>query len=551
MWRSGAALLGALALAACATVTPPAPVQSDAYADYLIGRIANMRQDYGAASDRYFAALARTPGDEALLDGAVTASLAAGDEERARRAARMAPRQGGPAYAHIVRAADALSVQRWSMAATELERAEGSAAEELLARILLVWARTGQGNVDDVLVDLAPFAQIRPYGGLFAYQQALALDLAGRGEEALAAYRAADSGGLWLPAGIERHADLLARTGARDAAIALLDTDMNKQNPALAAALARAQAGQPVASERLTAARGAAIGLYGLAAVYQQESDTTHSLAATTLALMLDPNFDGARIAFAQQQARLGHVETARSALARVRPSSPYALTARTIEAWTLLDSGQEEEALAIAEANAADGDIRARRALADMYRSQTRFAEAEPIYSELIAQQQSDWRLYFARGVARERLGRWSEAEADLQRALELSPDQPDVLNYLGYSWVDRGERLEEGLALIRRAVELRPTSGAIIDSLGWAYYRMGDYAQALDYLERAVQLEPADPTLNDHLGDVYWRTGRRIEARFQWQRALTMSPDDPAAIQAKLDAGLPPDPPAHSAER
>ena len=130
------------------------------------------------------------------------------------------------------------------------------------------------------------------------------------------------------------------------------------------------------------------------------------------------------------------------------------------------------------------------------------------------------------------------------MQEALRLSPDQPDVLNYLGYSWIDRGERLDEGLAMIQRAVELRPFSGAIIDRLGWAYFRMGDYPRALDLLERAVELEPSDPTLNDHLGDVYWRMGRRIEARFQWERALSFEPEEPDTIRAKLEAGLPAEP-------
>jgi Flp pilus assembly protein TadD len=185
------------------------------------------------------------------------------------------------------------------------------------------------------------------------------------------------------------------------------------------------------------------------------------------------------------------------------------------------------------------------------MYRSMELFAEAEPIYTVLMAVQPQDWRLYFSRGIARERLQRWPEAEADLQRALELAPEQPDVMNYLGYTWIDRGERLQEGLAMVQRAVELRPHSGAIIDSLGWAYFRLGDYTQALEHLERAVELEPADPTLNDHLGDVYWRLDRRIEARFQWQRALTLDPDNPEAIQAKLANGLPPAPPTNSAAR
>lgn len=551
MLRLAALAAAGLGLAACATVSgAPAP-RSSAYADYLIGRVANARDDYSAASDRYFSALSRAPQDRALLEGALLASLAAGDEARARRAARMAPRTDAPAYAHLIRASDALVAQRWRSSAQELDALEGAAVEEIIGRMLIVWAHAGERRVEEGVAEMAPLTQIRPYGGLFIYQQAMALDYAGRQSEALAAYQMAEQGGLWLPAAIERHADLLVRSGAREQALELLGGDTNRANPALMAALERARAGGRVSETPLTPARGAAIGLYGLAAVFQQESNATSSLTSLTLALMLDPAFDGARLSFAQQQAQLGHTAAARAMLARIPAASPYANGARTMESWIVLDAGDESEALELAQASAAAGDTRAQRALADMYRNVGRHGDAEPLYSALIEQQPNDWRLFFARGAARERLNRWPEAEADFRQALVLSPEQPDVLNYLGYTWIDRGERLQEGLAMIERAVQLRPTSGAIIDSLGWAHYRLGNYAEALNHLEHAVELEPADATLNDHLGDVYWRLGRRIEARFQWQRALSYNPDNPAAIQAKIESGLPELPQTRSANR
>lgn len=546
-----AALAAFFGLAACATIAPPQPRASSAYADYLIGRIANLRADHPAAAARYFAALQRSPHDEALVNGALVASLASGDAPRARRAARMAPGADAPAYAHVVRAADAIVARRWRQAETELDRVEGAASEELLSRMMVLWVQSAQGRVDQVVVDLSPLAGIRFYGGLFAYQQAMALDFSGRTQEALAAYDVASAAGLWLPPAVERHADLLVRSGQRDRAIVLLSNEANGSNPALAAALARVQAGSAASEQALTPARGASVGLYGLSAIFLQEGDSTNGLSALTLALMMDPEFDGARLAFAQQQAKLGHVEQARAALAEVPASSPYAGSARVMDAWALLDAGRTEAAIAMARANAEGGDPRAVRALADMYRNQQRYDEAEPLYTQLITRQSNEWRLYFARGAARERLNRWPEAEADFQRALELSPEQPDVMNYLGYSWVDRGERLQEGLALIQRAMELRPMSGAIIDSLGWAHYRLGDYARALELLERAVELEPADATLNEHLGDVYWRVGRRTEARFQWERALTLDPDHPEAIRTKIAEGLPAQPAQRSATR
>jgi len=544
-------LAASVCLAACAT-TPGTPVaESRAYADFLIGRVANARADHAAAADRYFAALARNPGDQSLVEGALVSSLASGDVERARRAARMADRHDAPAYAHIVRAAEALTAQRYAQADTELDRAEGAASEELLARMVANWASAGAGNSEGIAADLAPLASIRPYGGLFAYQQAMVLDYSGRQAEALAAYNVAAQGGLWLPTGVARHADLLLRTGARDQALALLSGEGTSGNPALAAMRAQLEAGQPATLERLTPARGAATAVYGMSAIFRQEHDTTNSLAALTLALMLDPDFDGARLAMAQQQAELGHIDVARRVVGEVSSASPYAASARTLEAWIVYDSGDKDGGIALAREAAASGDARARRSLADMYRGASRFAESEPLYTELIAAQPNEWRSYFSRGAARERLGRWPEAEADFRRALELSPDQPDVLNYLGYAWVDRGENLQQGLAMIRRAAEIRPMSGAIIDSLGWAYFRLGDYAQAVDWLEAAVRLEPADATLNDHLGDVYWRLNRRIEARFQWQRALTFAPEDPEAIQRKIENGLPEEAAPQSANR
>ncbi|MBL8531525.1 MAG: tetratricopeptide repeat protein [Hyphomonadaceae bacterium] len=545
-------LAACAALGACVTLEPPAPSASRDYADYLIGRVASAREDHAAAADRYFGALTRAPNDDQLISGALYTSLALGDEARARQAARMAARENGPALAHIVRAADALRAGAWRRADTETDRAQGAAYEELIARTIHLWARVGEGRVDDVLVQLEPLASMRPYGGLFAYQQAIALDYAGRTDAARAAFSVGAGGGLWLPAAIERHADLLARSGDQAAALALLsDEASTRGNPALRAALARAQAGQAPARTRVTPARGAAIGLYGLATIFTQEHDPASALIALSVALMLDPSLDEARLAFAQAQAERGNQAVALAALAQVPASSPYASSANVAQAWALLDEGQEEAALAQVSALAGAGDERAARALADMYRRLGRDGEAEAIYSRMIESDAHNWRLYFARAAARDRMGRWPDAEADLQQALALSPDQPDVLNYLGYSWADRGERLSEALAMIERAVEMRPLSAAVIDSLGWVHFRMGDYAEALRHLERAVELQPDDATLNDHLGDVYWRLGRRIEARFQWRRALALAPENAAALEAKIADGLAPERGARTATR
>jgi tetratricopeptide (TPR) repeat protein len=514
--------------------------------------LANLRQDHEGAADRYFEGLRRAPGDETLLDGAASASLASGDIEGASRAARLAGAgDGQPASIELIRAAEALASGRARQAGVALDRVEGRAAQNLAAAMMRSWVRAADGRVDDVVATLQPLATVRPYGALFSYQQAMALDFAGRGDEALAAYASAAGGGVTLPPAIERHADLLVRRGDTAGAVALLGEETNRANAVLAATRRRIEQGESLGFSPLTPARGAAAGLYGLSMLFMQENDTASALETLTVSLMLDPQLDAARLLFAQTQSERDRPDAARRMLSQIGATSPYAPSARVMEAWVLFDEGRKEEALALVEAAASGGDLRAGRALADMYRSLQRFDAAEAVYTRLIEQQPNEWRLYFARGAARAYLDHWPQAEADLQHALDLFPEQPDVMNFLAYSWVERGEHLDEALVMLRRAVALRPSSGAIVDSLGWAHYRLGEYPEALTYIERAVELSPSHATLNDHLGDVYWRLGRRIEARFQWQRALSLEPEDAEAIQAKLENGLPDAPPTLSARR
>ncbi len=552
--------LAALAFASgCAgSAAPRAAQSSDAYANFLVGRLADLREDHQAASDRFFYALETSPSDPTLLEGAMTSSLALGDIDRARAVARLAAQHDvSIPYAHLLRTADALVAGRWRAADAEADRVEGASVEELTQRILQAWVDVGAGDADAAVAELARISAPRPYNVLLAYQRALSLDAAGRDAAAVAVYQEGIASGFWVAPAVERYADLLARTGARDQAVRTLrEREGRFGSPAVLAAAARIESGGAASARPLNAARGAAITLYGLSLIFLEESDSTHGLATLTLALALDPELDAARIAYAEAQLDLDHPEEARTALEQVPANSPYMENVRVMQAWAALRDDRREEALRLARANVeAGGGPRAQRALADLYRAMEDHAAADPIYTQLIesAPEAPDWRLYYARGIAREQLGRWPEAEADLRRALELSPDQAEVLNYLGYTWIDRGENLQEGLAMIERAVTIRPLSGAIIDSLGWAHYKLGDYETALGHLERAVSLTPADSVLNDHLGDAYWRLDRRTEARFQWRRALSLDPtaDDRAALEQKLEQGLPPVPGAASATR
>jgi len=179
---------------------------------------------------------------------------------------------------------------------------------------------------------------------------------------------------------------------------------------------------------------------------------------------------------------------------------------------------------------------------LGDLLRLKHRYTEAIVAYDRVVGRirqpSPGDWIVYYSRGIAYERTGQWTRAEADFNHALVLSPDQPSVLNYLGYAWADMGRNLERARDMIQRAAARRPNDGAITDSLGWVMFRQGNLPEATKLLERAVGLQPEDPTITEHLGDVYWASGRKIEAQYQWRRALTLNPtpEDAAKLEAKI---------------
>ena len=178
------------------------------------------------------------------------------------------------------------------------------------------------------------------------------------------------------------------------------------------------------------------------------------------------------------------------------------------------------------------------------MYRSDKKYIESINLYSKIIDDvlEENKWSIFYSRGIAYERIDNWKKAEADLKMAMKLQPNDPYVINYLAYSWLDRNINIEMALDLLEKAVELEPSDGYILDSLGWAYYLSNSIEQSIYFLEKAVSFLPNDPTLNDHLGDAYWKSGRYEEAQSQWKRVLIIDPEFKTkdVVKKKIEFGI-----------
>jgi tetratricopeptide (TPR) repeat protein len=285
------------------------------------------------------------------------------------------------------------------------------------------------------------------------------------------------------------------------------------------------------------------------AAALRAQDQSEFAMIITRLALQLRPDFSAARLLAAEIQASEQQPEAALRMLAGIPDSDPIAPLVRLRRVALAEKLGRSESAmreLARLTKDYPDSPV-PQIQLGNMLRSEHRFPEAVAAYDRAIALMphpvRTDWPVFYDRGIALERSHQWKKAEADFNRALDLEPDQPYVLNYLGYAWADAGHNLDRARQMIQKAAERRPNDGAITDSLGWVEYRQGSVAEAVRTLERAVELEPEDATINGHLGDAYWAAGRKLEARFQWQRALTLNPepDDAAKLEAKLKTDRP----------
>lgn len=563
--------------------------------NYLAGRIAGSERDAASAAAYFRAALKDDPRNAELLERSFLLTLAEGDAPAAMRLAeRVVATDPSNRIARLALAARAIKTHNYGAARLHLSRGAKGPLADLTVQLLTGWSWLGSDQTAKAIDAVDKLQGTEFFGTFRDYHAALIADLGGRKDEATKRFNAALSGDGAALRIAQGAALYRARQGDKAGAMkALAEFEkISPRHPLIRETRDAIDQGKDAQRVIRDASDGAAEVLYGIGGALGRQGGEDLSVIYLQLALYLEPDQPMALVTLADLYDQLNQYALAIDVYARVPETSALKRNAEIQSAMDLDRLDRTEEAKShlrkLIEKDATDQE--AIVALGNIERSREQFADAAETYTRAIKLAEeasakakaeapnalaagpaqpsaaatgqaagapppadaSNWSLYYVRGIAYERSKQWPKAEVDLKRALELSPDQALVMNYLGYSWIDQGVNLDEGMKLIKKAVELKPDDGYIVDSLGWAYYRLGKFEDAVRELERAVELRPQDPVMNDHLGDAYWRVGRRLEARFQWSHAKDLKPEaaELPKIEAKLKDGLADDPKTNAAE-
>jgi tetratricopeptide (TPR) repeat protein len=528
--------------------------RTSASGSYLAARHAGGQKDAAAAATYYRAALRGDPRNNELLGRTFLAVLANGEvDEAVKLAERVLQVDKTDRIARLVLGVRALKQKQYPVARRELAQSIRGPITDLTATLLSAWTMASPGESKSAADTIDKLAGADWYAIFKDLHAALILDLAGQKKEAAKRFERAyklDPTALRV---VQSYGSFLSRQGNNAEALKVFATfeEALPRHPLIVEAVNELKAGKKLPPMVDTPQAGAAEVLYGLGSALGRRGGEDLGLVYLQLALYLVPSHPLALLSLGDLYEAMKKPELANKTYERVPLSSPLQRNAQIQLALNLDTLEKTDEAKASLEKLIAanPGDLEAIMALGNVLRGRKQFAECADVYTKgidtITKTEKSNWVIYYFRGICLERAKQWGKAEADLKKSLDLFPDQPHVLNYLGYSWIDQGLNLDDGMRMIKRAVEQRADDGYIVDSLGWAYYRLGNMDEAVKHLERAVELKPEDPTINDHLGDAYWRVGRTLEARFQWSHArdLKPEPDDLVKIEEKLKAGLPDD--------
>ncbi|MEM6372678.1 MAG: tetratricopeptide repeat protein [Pseudomonadota bacterium] len=543
------------ALAASIALAPQVAPANSLSGSYLAGRQAAIQNDFEASARYYTQALARDPSNVGLMEDTIATQLAMGRIDRALPVAKLLESQGIRSQAaHMTVIADMLAREEYE---AYLERnVETAGIGPLVDGLLGAWAMIGADRVEDGLAEFDRISQERGLRGFALYHKAMAFASLGRFAESEDLF-VAEAGPLQRTRrGAMARAEVLSQLGRNEDAVASLEAAFGSaSDPELAQMVAALNAGDTLPFTHITSARdGAAEVFFSVAGALRQDAGADYTLIYGRLARHLRPDQVDALLMVADLLEELEQYSLSAAVYKEVPADHPAFHAAELGRSAVLRQSGKPDAAIEVLEQLAKRFDALpiVHSTLGDVLRQQDQFEEAAAAYDRAIERTPEgaagQWFLHYARAISFERVGDWPRAEADFRRALELNPGQPQVLNYLGYSLVEKQIKLDEALEMIEQAVDAtNGESGYIVDSLGWVLYRLGRYDEAVGYMESAVELMPVDPVVNDHLGDVYWAVGREREAQFQWMRALSfVDPEDldgeadPDRMRRKLEVGL-----------
>ncbi|WP_376876852.1 tetratricopeptide repeat protein [Albirhodobacter sp. R86504] len=533
------------------TTTLSTPALAENPGAYLAGRAAAGANNYDVAAEYFATALLADPTSRFLQDTTVLMNVARGEFDAALALSKeIGSLPDGSQVSALMLLADDAKREDWSALIARID--DGANVGPVVAGLVRAWAYAGQGQISEATAQFDKMRKEPNFGALALYQKALVLAMVGDfggAEEIFTSPEGASLSGSRR--GLIARVEILSQLERNDDAIALIDEAFaTDPDPATAEMRAALEKGETLPFTAVTSpAQGAAEAFFTIAGALAGDREEIFALIYARLGEYLRPDHVEALLLTAAILEQHEQYELATEAYGRVPADHPSYLAAELGRSEALESEGKPEaaqEALtALSKANPDQPLVWS--SLADLLRRTERYEEAIAAYSKLIDLTNESggagWVAFYARGISYERSGDWPKAEADFRKALELEPDQPLVLNYLGYFYIDRNENLDEALSMIERAVVERPEDGAIMDSLGWGLFRVGRYTEAVAAMEAAVELMSDDSLVNDHLGDVYWAVGRQREARFQWRRALSFKPEeekDAERMRAKIDRGL-----------